>query len=125
LPYSADIDGSGELDAVAVGGIAPDSSWLALRGDVERVVLVWHLAEDRTVAVIEYPADDGGRVVGPPVHAISPDSRWLVVGGEVSGVRIHDATTGHLVHRLAEAGAVTQVGAAVPSRQPALSNSDI
>jgi WD40 repeat protein len=97
---------------MAVGGIAPDSSWLALRGDVERVVLVWHLAEDRTVAIIEYPADDGGRVLGPPVHAISPDSRWLVVGGEVSGVQIHDATTGQLVHRLAEAGAVTRVAIA-------------
>jgi WD40 repeat protein len=94
---------------MAVGGIAPDSSWLALRGEVEGIVLVWHLAQGRTVAVVESAAESGGRVPGPPVHAISSDSRWLVVGDEVSGVQVHDAATGHLVHRLAEAGAVTLV----------------
>ena len=57
--------GAGDHDHhMAVGGIAPDSSWLALRGEVEGTVLVWHLAEDRTLAVIESAAEDGGRVPG-------------------------------------------------------------
>jgi hypothetical protein len=99
---------------LTVGGIAPDSSWLALRGETEGIVLVWRPAEGRTVAVVESAADEDSRALWPSVHAISPDSRWLVVGGEVSdgevsGVQIHDATTGRLVHRLAGAGAVTQV----------------
>jgi WD40 repeat protein len=117
--------GAGDHDHhLSVGAIAPDSSWLALRGEVERTVLVWHLAENRTVAVVEPAAPDGGRDSGPAVHAISPDSRWLVVGAEPSGVQIHDAAAGHLVHRLAEAGAVTQVVIAADATWLATVDSD-
>jgi WD40 repeat protein len=104
-------DPGGRDPHLAVGGIAPDGSWLALRGETADVVLVWHHAEGRTVAVVE-PADGAGRGGGPPVHAISPDSRWLVVGGAAGGVQIHDAGTGQLVHRLAEDAAVTRVAPA-------------
>ncbi|MEU1280267.1 WD40 repeat domain-containing protein [Streptomyces sp. NPDC005805] len=100
----------------AVVGIAPDSSWVALRGEDSGALLVWHPAEDRAVTVTGPTGEYGnGRrrgpsVPGPPVHAISPDSRWLVVGaagGAAGGVRLHEAGTGHLRHRLDTAGAVT------------------
>ncbi|MFE4924719.1 WD40 repeat domain-containing protein [Streptomyces sp. NPDC056661] len=120
---------------LAIAGIAPNSSWMALRSEEGRAVLVWHPAQDRTVTIIEpdrededdgwdedwgisalrrpgRPAKAGRRPprrwgAAPPVHAISPDSRWLVVGGEIGGVQLHEADTGRLMHRLDTAGAVT------------------
>ncbi|MFE4924301.1 WD40 repeat domain-containing protein [Streptomyces sp. NPDC056661] len=100
---------------LAIAGIAPDSSWVALRGEVGGLLLVWHPVQDCTVTIIgpngedeDGDWDEGGSIPGPPVHAISPDSRWLVVGGEISGVQLHEADTGRLVHRLDTAGAVTR-----------------
>jgi len=96
---SGELEGQLDVPDASVAAYAPDGSALAAAAPGSGIVLLDPRGGKRTRVL----PSEGGAVVA---LGYSPDSRLLAVGNRDGGVRLLDAASGEIEHRLWHAGAV-------------------